>query len=201
MIAHSQSSTSCSRLPQTQQSLRTERLTTARRAKFHTRNTDRVEASPDASTHYPTQPVNNVMQNARYPHRHALRSSLGTRGGHRLRLAAVPTTLGGVMISGDDHLLFQLVFPFGFCALFFRTSLREKGVAHGSRRALIRRPSLGERSLGGSQILRRSTGVMTALDLPLEKSTYGSGDCRHAFDDIATPVDVCAACACAQVSV
>ena len=105
------------------------------------------------------------------------------------------------MISGDDHLLFQLVFPFGFCALFFRTSLREKGVAHGSRRALIRRPSLGERSLGGSQILRRSTGVMTALDLPLEKSTYGSGDCRHAFDDIATPVDVCAACACAQVSV
>ena len=53
------------------------------------------------------------------------------------------------MISDEDHQSFSSLFDFGFCALLF-------GVG----------PNQGEHTGCG----------MTALDLPLEKSTYGSGD-------------------------
>jgi hypothetical protein len=57
------------------------------------------------------------------------------------------------MISDEDHQSFSSLFDFGFCALLF-------GVGWGVG------PNQGEHTGCG----------MTALDLPLEKSTYGSGD-------------------------
>lgn len=134
VFVHAQSSIACSQLPPTQQSLRTERLTTARRAELPPGLGHSLRCGlTRRQHHYPTHPVNTVMQNARYPHRHALRSSLGTRGGHRLRLAAVPTTLGGVMISDEDHQSFSSLFDFGFCALLLSFHRAQPRGAHGLR--------------------------------------------------------------------